>query len=193
MIAVQIGANRGYDHFTQLIQDKHVSTLILVEPFADHNNSLQTCYSNIKNKYIENIIISSDNVSETKTIYYHEQDGYGYGNALELASLNKQHCFNIRSQYEQSGLREIVCTNLTINKLFEKYSLSTIDLLAIDTEGHDKDIIQSIDFTKYIIKELYYENLHSDMYELRPFLSSKKYKINENVFEGWSDHAILQL
>lgn len=192
MITIQIGANRGNDHFTDITKNKDITTLILVEPFSCHNNSLEECYKHIKNKYIENIIITDDNLAETKTIYYHEQDGLEYGNALELASLNKQHCFNIRGYYEESGLKELQRPNITINNLFNKYNLKTIDILAIDTEGYDSNIIQSIDFQKFTIKEIYYENIHVDAQQLRSFLREKNYTITERVFEGWSDCAVLQ-
>jgi hypothetical protein len=69
--------------------------------------------------------------------------------------------------------------------------LQNIDLLFIDTEGYDSKIIMSIDFTKFNIKEIYYENLHVNAYELRTFLKQKNYTINEGVLTyGWNDRAI---
>jgi len=65
MIAVQIGANRGNDDFTQIIKNKKIEMLILVEPLDFHNESLNECYKEIKNKVIKNLIITN-NINEKK-------------------------------------------------------------------------------------------------------------------------------
>ena len=193
MVAVQIGSNRGNDEFTSLIKDQQIDLLVLVEPLSVHNTSLLDCYLNIKNKFIENIIITDEENSETP-IYFHKQDGLEYGNNYELASLNKQHCFNIRNHYDESELVSLKLPNLTINNLFDKYKIQHIDLLFIDTEGYDSKIIKNIDFTKFSINEIYYENLHVNTYELRTFLIEKNYSIQENVLTyGWNDRAIKNL
>lgn len=190
MIAVQIGANRGNDEFTSLIKNEHVDTLILVEPLSVHNPSLINCYSNIDNKFIENVIITDKENSE-EVIYFHKLDGLEYGNNYELASLNKQHSLNIRNSYEEKEVIALKLPNLTINNLLDKYKLQNIDLLFIDTEGYDSKIIMSIDFTKFNIKEIYYENLHVNAYELRTFLKEKNYAIHESVLTyGWNDRAV---
>ena len=190
MIAVQIGANRGNDEFTSLIKSEHVDTLILVEPLSVHNSSLINCYSNIDNKFIENVIITDKENSE-EVIYFHKLDGLEYGNNYELASLNKQHSLNIRNSYEEKELIALKLPNLTINNLLDKYNLQNIDLLFIDTEGYDSKIIMSIDFTKFNIREIYYENLHVNAYELRTFLKEKNYAIHESVLTyGWNDRAV---
>ena len=40
MVVVQIGANRGNDDFTEIIKNKKIEKLILVEPLDFHNQSL---------------------------------------------------------------------------------------------------------------------------------------------------------
>ena len=117
-------------------------------------------------------------------------DGFEFGNNYELASLNKEHSFNIRSYYDKNELIEKEIDSTTINELFDKYQLIKIDLLFIDTEGYDEKIIKSINFEKYDISELYYENLHCNTYDLRYFLETKNYEINPSVLlYGWSDNA----
>jgi FkbM family methyltransferase len=192
MIAVQIGSNRGYDDFTKMIENKQVEKLILVEPLEIHNKSLEECYKHIPNKVIENIIIVDKENSKKSNIFFHPLDGPEHGNNFELASLNENHTINIRNYYDKN---EMVCKeieSLSINELFDKYNLTEIDLLFIDTEGYDEKIINSINFEKYKIKELYYENLHCNIYNLRSFLENKNYVIEPNVLlYGWSDYAKL--
>jgi hypothetical protein len=190
MVAVQVGANRGNDDFTEIIKNKNVEKLILVEPLDVHNQKLNECYSNIENKFIENIIITDSDDFKTSKIYFHKLDGLEYGNNYELASLNKQHSLNIRSYYDENDLIEKELESSTLNNLFEKYNLSKIDLLFVDTEGYDEKILKSIDFDRYDIKEIYYENLHCDINSLRSFLEEKNYKITPHVLlYGWSDKA----
>jgi FkbM family methyltransferase len=190
MIVVQIGANRGNDDFTEIIKNKYIEKLILVEPLDIHNEKLNECYKHITNKHIENIIITDDeNINKSK-IYFHKLDGIEYGNNFELASLNKQHSLNIRSHYNENDLIEKELKSLTLNKLFEKYDLFKIDLLFIDTEGYDEKILKSIDFNRFDIEEIYYENLHCDINSLRTFLEKKNYKVTPHVLlYGWSDKA----
>jgi FkbM family methyltransferase len=189
-ISVQIGSNRGNDDFYDLVKNNTDTKLILVEPLKVHNKSLEECYSNFKNKYIENIIINDNPNERTSKIYYHKFDGLEYGNNYELASLNKQHSLNIRGEYSEEDLICEEIPSLTLNQLFEKYGIYEIDILCVDTEGYDEKIIKSIDFEKFKINEIYYENLHCNIDDLRNFLSEKGYSITPNVLlYGWSDKA----
>jgi len=189
MIAIQIGANKGFDDFYELVRLKQLDQLILIEPLEVHNESLRRCYKDFQNFEIENVIVTDEDV-DNSIIYYHKQDGIEFGNCFELASLNKNHSLNIRSYYDESEIVSKILPSVTLNNLFEKKNLTVIDLLFIDTEGSDEKIIKSIDFDKYTIKEIYYENLHCDINNLRDFLKSKNYQVTPNVLSfGWSDYA----
>ena len=191
MNIIQIGANKGYDDVTELIKDKEISKLVLVEPFEEHNKSLNECYSNVKNFIIQNIIVQDDPSLHECSIFYHTHDA-SHNNAFELASLNKNHSLKIRGQYTEDGIVSRTLRCMTINQLFDQHNLTEIDLLFIDTEGYDCNIIKSIDFSKYKIKELYFENLHCDVSEIRELLKSKGYEVIQNVMShGWSDKAVL--
>jgi FkbM family methyltransferase len=191
MTIVQIGANRGYDDVTEIANQISPDRIILVEPFNEHNESLQECYKHIPECYIENIAIVDDPELKTATIHYHDQDSVGR-DRFELASLNKNHFIKIReSYYTEEGMRERIVPSVTINQLLDKYQLTDIDVLFIDTEGFDDMIIKNIDFSKYNIKEIYYEILHIDANSLRAFLESKGYTIEREVgftFK-WNDKA----
>ncbi len=128
MIAVQIGSNKGYDDFYDVIKDSKLEKLILVEPFNEHNESLLTCYSHVDNKEIENIIITNNPNKNSDVIFYHEEDSE-HINKFELASLNKLHSLKIRSNYDESGIKGRELTSMTINQLLNKYNLKNIDLL----------------------------------------------------------------
>lgn len=191
MTIVQIGANRGYDDVTEISNQIFPNRIILVEPFNEHNESLQECYKHIPECYIENIAIVDNPELKTASLHYHDQDSVGR-DKFELASLNKNHFIKIReSYYTEEGMKERVVPSITINQLLDKYQLINVDVLFIDTEGFDDVIIKSIDFSKYNIKEIYYENLHVDVDSLRIFLESKGYTIEKNVgfVFKWNDKA----
>lgn len=183
MNIVQIGANRAYDNLSNIVYQYNpelINSLVIVEPLSLHNSSIQSCYQKYSSKlHIENIIIS-DIDTPTNKLWYHPND-LAHQNAAELASLNKEHSLNIRSYYKAEEVSFIELPNLTANQLFEKYNLNTIDILYIDTEGFDDKIIYSIDFKRYNITTIYYENLHIDRERLRSFLSKLSYKIEINT------------
>jgi len=189
---VQIGANRGYDDVSEICKIILPNKIILVEPFEEHNDSLRECYKEISSCFIENKAITDNIEQETATLHYHIQDAQGR-DKFELASLNKSHFIKIReSYYTEEGMRERVVPALTINQLFEKHNLTNIAVLFVDTEGFDDKIIKSINFEKYNIDIIYYENLHIDVHSLRSFLADRGYEVETNVGTvfKWNDKAV---
>jgi hypothetical protein len=183
MKIVQIGTCVGNDDLTQLIGDSQPEVLVLVEPMDIHNNKILECYSGIKNKFIHNIAISIDD-EEDISFFYHENDGPLY----EVASVNINHI--IKHGYDSNGIKEIKVKSLKINNLFDEYNLKKLDILFIDTEGIDDLIIKTIDFEKYDISEIYFENLHLTQPDIYDFLENKGYEIIKNWgFMGWTSAA----
>jgi hypothetical protein len=68
---------------------------------------------------------------------------------------------------------------MTFNNIMEKYNLTDLDYLFIDTEGLDIHIIASIDFQKYNIKNIIFEQMHAD----GPFNIGKNAKQTLNYLE----------
>ena len=75
---------------------------------------------------------------------------------------------------------------MTINDLLDKYNLKNIDILFMDVEGFDHNILLSIDYNKYSIKDLYFENLHlMDRNQTEEFIKSKGFQIIDPAFGKW--------
>jgi len=185
MNIVQIGANSANDDLTSLIFDKQPNKFIIVEPMHIHNEALLACYDWIENKIIENVAISNELIDKIN-FYYHINDGPKY----EVSSLDLNHIF--KHNYSEDGIKKIEVPCLTINKLLEKHSINTVDILFVDCEGLDDTIIKAIDFTKFKIYKIYFENLHLKT-DLNSFLSDKGYEINKNVGQhGWMNLALLK-
>ena len=73
---------------------------------------------------------------------------------------------------------------VVFNDLVEKYNISEIEYLFIDTEGYDYQIIKSIDFNKTKINKVKFEYKHLDdtfkfdirLLELREMFNQLNYK-----------------
>jgi len=181
MIVVQIGAFQGDDDLTKMIKNVEVSKLVLVEPQKEFNDKLKECYKDY-NFVIENVVITP-NEHETKVKFYHCQEEKN----KEISSISKEHLF----KHNQMNFIESELDCITINNLLIKHDISTLDILFIDAEGMDEQIIKSIDFDKFNINKIYYENLHINNQELIRFLQSKEYNINEyQLSNGWTNEAI---
>ena len=64
----------------------------------------------------------------------------------------------------------------------EKYGIKELDFLLIDAEGQDQKIIHSIDFSKYSIKRIEFEQLHlDDGKKLCDFLEGMGYRHTKNI------------
>lgn len=194
MNIIQVGTNKAYDHLSDIVKSykpEKINNIILVEPFTYHNSSILDCYKKYQNKlFIENIIITPNNHHEKQEkIWYHELDTK-HSNAYELASLNPSHAHNIRNNYQIADMKYNLMDCYTINELFDKYHLSNIDILAIDTEGFDDQIIYSLDFKKYNITTIFYEHLHIDKYAIWDFLKNRDYEIEHAIpIDPYTDKA----
>jgi FkbM family methyltransferase len=183
MKIIQLGVCVGNDDLTKIIVGNQPDILILVEPMKLHNEKISECYSWVRNLVIENVAISSDDKDEI-SFYYHENDGP----LFEVASVNIEHI--LKHGYNQSGIKEIKVESVTINSIFNKYNLNKIDILFIDTEGIDDLIIKSIDFDKFEIDEIYFENLHLSHPDIFSFLENKGYSIIPKWGTmGWTSYA----
>lgn len=180
MNIVQIGASpslingqyTGEDDMAKMVKrmkPSDINNLILIEPQKYFNPFIANIYSGY-DFILENIVIHFNNDIETVPFYVCSEHKY-------ISSLNENHI----NKHRQKTTEVIDIKCLTLNQLFEKYNMENIDILFIDAEGLDDEIIYSIDFDKYNINKLYYENLHVDNTKLRNFLKNKGYKITEKT------------
>lgn len=191
MKIVQIGTNSANDDLSDFIKGlDYIEKLVLVEPLDLHNDNIIRCYEFVDNVYIENSIITDDISISECDIYYHENDGPFY----EIASLSKEHILKhsiYNPNLTEEGIKKISIPSLTINELFEKHSLFDIDLVFIDVEGLDDKLIYSIDFSRFNINTIIYENLHINNERLIDYLIDNGYQVNEFIgSNGWSNKAV---
>lgn len=184
MKIVQIGTCVGGDDVTEIVQKNETDFILLIEPMSMHNEKIMECYKDFKNIHLENIAITDSNEEKEISFFYHINDGPKY----EVASMDKNHI--LKHGYGHDGIVELKIPCMTLNDLFDKYNLKDIDILFIDTEGMDDRLIKSIDFKKYNITKLFFENLHIKDQNIYAILKSLGYEITPNIgYMGWSSLA----
>ena len=185
-ILIQIGSNDGkrFDSLNKFIKE-YSPTSVLVEPIKEDFIDLQNNYKDCKKIFFENSAISVNNevttlfkVDNTKSQLYGEH-------ARGITSFNINHL--LKHGISKSHIKKESVNSISIKELLKKYSLDTLDLLMIDTEGYDGDII--IDFlTSCSLRPLIiFEYIHIDhktFKKLINILNLKKFcyfKVDENV------------
>lgn len=193
MKLLQIGSHRGNDDFTTIVKKynpKEVEFLLLIEPNSEFNRDLKNCYFNY-NPIIENIVVNNDEEVENSKLYFCNKTIYPDTEKTrysELSSLDKEHLVKHGIKINHIDEKFITCS--TINNILEKYKIESLDILFIDVEGFDYHLVKSINFEKFKIEKIFYENLHINNDVMISFLESKGYEINRNVLmNGWTSEA----
>jgi FkbM family methyltransferase len=164
---VQIGSNKGNDELSQYIFDnfKKIEFGLFVEANSFHIEELKKCYENYENIIVENIAIKDPSYSEDNiTIYYHTNEYPHYG----IASSNIKHlekhmewCPHLQGGQIESF--NVSC--ITLDELFQKYSICDLDILFLDIEGIDAEVLLSFDWARYSIKRVEFEYIHLGEHE----------------------------
>ena len=70
--------------------------------------------------------------------------------------------YALTSTLEKEQEASFICTRIvpcsTLNHILEKESVDTVDLISIDAEGHDLNVLRSIDLTRYSVKTIIVES-----------------------------------
>lgn len=87
-------------------------------------------------------------------------------------------------------LKMIKVKSMTMKNILKKYNLKEIDLCSIDVEGHELEVLKSIDFDEVMIKNFVIEITKNEK-EIIKFLEDKKYyttcitNYSKHVNPGW--------
>ena len=80
-----------------------------------------------------------------------------------MGSFNKNHIDKHKlSQFNLNNInkKKIILKTITINSLIHKYNITNIELLHIDTEGHDYNILMSLDLNLIKPDKIIFEHTH---------------------------------
>jgi FkbM family methyltransferase len=196
---IQIGSNIGdlpNDMFFNHI-DKSTK-LYLVEPHYDLFLKLKENYKK-KLHDTSNIIFINKAVSNFSgqielNIPSNKNDFSKYPKwVYQLASINPEH---INQHISDIIVDKIIVETTTLNQIVKEFNISHIDILQIDTEGHDYDILMSYDF-HVKPKQIIFEFAHMDGVHKRGIkyneLINKLYSLGYTITNQFEMDTYLEL
>lgn len=204
---VQIGSNDGKtgDPVYDLLRQNTAWKALLVEPVPYLFKRLKANYKNNPRFAFENVAI---NDGQVQTFYAIKPEAsisipelpHWYD---QLGSFHKANILKPFKGQLEPFIEEIELQGITLETLFSKHSLKTVDLLHIDTEGYDWNILSQLNLEKYAPILIIYEHKHMNKVERRQsieFLSQDYFIFNfgsdylairQNAFKK-SDHYLLK-
>ncbi len=177
---VQIGANDGRidDPIYKLISHYRLKGL-LVEPVPDFFESLVANYKDNSQLLFENSAIGNDN--GTRSFFKLKNDNPFPPEARGLAGFDKE--ILLKHERFLPGISQYIETisvkTITFQSLIDKYRLTHIDLLLIDTEGYDYEILKMASSTEIRPHIINFEFIHltpSDYNQSLSLLAKNGYK-----------------
>ena len=161
---VVIGAYHGYWLKDEI--KKTSKNILLIEPVPYNFLQLKERYQCFNNIFFEQNFIGGNN-SQISFFFVKEDSISKLGKhwASGIGSFSKKHILDHKSKrfnIEDDDINEIQIQSTTFNELCKRYKISIIDKLLIDVEGAEKQIIESIDYKKILIREIVFEYKHLD-------------------------------
>ena len=162
---VVIGAHSGI-HIKNLISEYANYKILLVEPVPYNYQILENDYKNNENIFISRNAIFDE---AKKDNFYHVKKEsvkkLGKHWASQIGSFDKNHILNHKNKRFDIKDDDIQITEvefITFQDLVKKYSINSINKLQIDVEGAEYKIMNSIDYNKIKIKNIFFESKHFD-------------------------------
>ena len=162
---VVIGAHSGI-HIKDLISEYANSKILLVEPVPYNYQILENDYKNNENIFISRNAIFDE--AKKDNFYHVKKDSIkklGKHWASQIGSFDKNHILNHKNKRFDIKDDDIQITEvefITFQDLVKKYSINSINKLQIDVEGAEYKIMNSIDYNKIKIKNIFFESKHFD-------------------------------
>ena len=162
---VVIGAHSGI-HIKDLISEYANQKVLLVEPVPYNYQILENDYKNNENIFISRNAIFDE--AKKDNFYHVKKDSIkklGKHWASQIGSFDKNHLLSHKSKRFDIKDDDIQITEvefITFQDLVKKYSINSINKLQIDVEGAEYKIMNSIDYNKIKIKNIFFESKHFD-------------------------------
>lgn len=165
---VVLGAHIGI-HIKDEISKIKDSSILLVEPVPHNISAIKENLKEFKNVHLEPVAVAS--VRETKDFFFVKATSINKLKkhwASGIGSFNKNHLLNHRTKrflIEEDDIDKILIKTVKFEDLIEKYSITEIDKILIDIEGHEYEILRDMDLKKVRINSILFEYKHFDGYQ----------------------------
>jgi len=152
---------------------------IMVEPAIPFYNNIKKLAE--KSKYHFNLILDSSVISDTNGFVdfaiSKDIEGWQRGISTVISDSHEGTClYNLGNNKEVSYDRVVTVPCITLDTLLDKYNVSSLDYLKVDTEGHELNI-----FKKYSWKVkpafIKAETKHIDSEVLSSILKEQGYRV----------------
>ena len=154
---------------------------LLIEPLPDQFEKLVRNYSGSRGRIFENVAI--DEKPGVVQIYRVARNRAKFDWQEGIASFDRNHLIKNRiARVADSDIETLQVQATTVTALLVKHSVRHIDLLQVDTEGHDYVIVKSVLDSGCFPSIIRYEhvNLTPEMnYVCRVLLDSHRYRFLE--------------
>ena len=198
-VFVDIGSHKGT--YTDLILNNISVTekLILIEPQKHIFKFIQNKYKNNDNIVIYNNVISDKEKIVKLFINKHDLTS-------SLTKINQKNKYlNFKAKLFGGSVNQMITNkynvkSINLRKLVKKEKLKFIDLIKIDTEGHELKVLEGAgDFlkcVKYIIIEFHNSNIfiNYDPLKIEKFLKKNNFTLKKSFkfpFTTWEDRVYL--
>jgi FkbM family methyltransferase len=195
---LQVGSNDGVESDPLrrfIVRDRWHG--VLVEPLPDTFKTLVKNYDNYTHKgdlTFENIAVSDKN--HIIPFYYIDakKANVPEGSANKFSSFNREIPLKLKYEYPdvEKNICEIGIQTLTLDSLLTKHNLKKdLDLLHVDTEGHDYVILKQLDLKITRPDIILFENLHLTLTDYKN--CARKLRDNEYIlYEQGLDTLAIQ-
>ena len=162
---VVIGAHSGI-HIKDLISEYANQKVLLVEPVPYNYQILENDYKNNENIFISRNAVFDE--AKKDNFYHVKKESIKKLRkhwASQIGSFDKNHILNHKNKRFDIKDDDIQITEvefITFQDLVKKYSINSINKLQIDVEGAEYKIMNSIDYNKIKIKNIFFESKHFD-------------------------------
>ena len=165
-IFLDIGAHKGesIDFFSKNLKIKKIFSF---EASPENFVNLKIKYKNKKNLVIENIALSS-NVSEKVFNQCNESSSSTFSKINMNSNYLKRKMQYLNFSMTNNFFKKKIIKTNTLDNYFNKNNIFSVDLIKMDTEGHEFEILKgfekNIKNVKTIIFEHHYDNMLSKNY-----------------------------
>ena len=196
---IDVGSHKGT--YTDLILDNfNVKKAFLFEPQKNIYKFIKKKYELKKKIYIFNNAVS-DKVKIGK-IYINKHDL-----TSSLNQINKKNLYlNFKAKLFSTNISEMIKESydvkiVTLLDLIKKKKLKNIDLLKIDTEGHEEEVLKGLGKKINIIKIILIEIHNDDIYlkysssKINKYLVKNKFYLHKRIkfpFTTWEDRIYIK-
>jgi FkbM family methyltransferase len=152
---------------------------IMVEPSPPFNKIMQEKINNCK--FYKNIILEGCAISDfdghVEFAVAKDIEGWQRGISTVISDNHQGHCLYSHPENKTNNYERIIKVRcITLDSLIEKYNVTSVDYLKVDTEGHELNIFNNYSWSvkpTFIKSEI----KHIDEQKLRDILNTQGYRV----------------